>query len=154
MITDCGLAPVNSYVKTRVVFDVQLFLAAVLEVAGTQAAIGRVLDLPSSRVTETFTGGRQLKLTEAVKLAEEFGVPLHGPMISAETLLPILRVCLRSPPKGGWTDQALLRLSEEIEFGLGLLRTSAPQRPSQDALDVAARAIADRLRDKPGPEAL
>lgn len=153
MITECVLAPDHKSDKTCAVFDVQTFLAAVLGVARTQAAIGRVLGLPSSRVTEIYSGERQLKLVEAVKLAEEFGIPLHGPMISAETLLPILKVCLRSPPKGGWTDQALQRLSEEIEYGLGLLRVSAPQQPSQDALDVATRAIADRLRGRRDPKA-
>jgi len=136
-------------------FDKAAFLSAVLAKAGTPSAVGRTLNLESSRVAELYRADdnpakpRGLKLQEAITLAEEYRVPLHSPMVSAETLKPILAVCLKHS-KGTWSDRDVERLAQEIEYGLGLLPSTSLIRPSQDVLDVVTRAITDRLRDKPG----
>lgn len=148
-VTELGLAQFCYFVRPPRMFDQDAFLAAVLERAGTQAAVGRVINLPSSRTTDLYKGERRLTVAEAVKLAEEYDVPLHGPAVSAELLKPVLRVCLRYVSREDWSDQDVEQLAQDVEYGLGLLRSFAPNPPSQDALDVAARAIADRLRDRP-----
>lgn len=104
-------------------FDRYRFLGEVLDRAGSQAEVGRVLGLPSSRLSELFNPDaakpRGLKVEEAVKLSEAFRVPITGDSASAESLLTVLKVCLRHPPKE-WTEQELRRLAEEIELGLQL----------------------------------
>lgn len=58
-------------------------LAALREKGVRNAEIARVLDLPSSRVAEMFTGRRRLQLDEAKKLVDHFKMeeavtPLNG----------------------------------------------------------------------------
>lgn len=50
-------------------------LLSILDQRGvSRADIGRVLKLPSSRVSEMYSGRRRLQLDEAKKLVEHFGV--------------------------------------------------------------------------------
>lgn len=123
------------------------FLEQVERKAGSRAEIARVLGLAASRVTEMYKGQRDLSYDEAVKLAIAYGIE-PSEIITAELLMPILRICLRYPPKE-WTDQAVERLAEEVEYGLQLLRLVPSRPPSQDVLDVAAHAIAERFRGRP-----
>lgn len=150
--TQCGLALGMGLFHLERMFDRDVFLAQVLEKAGTKAAMARVLDVPQSRITELYKpkGKRQrvLSMEEGVKLAEAFGLPIDQ-LVSAERLRPVLEVCLRYPPKGGWTGQAVERLAQEIEYGLALLRRTSTSQPSPDAIALAANVIADRLRDTP-----
>lgn len=141
--TFCGLAhPGESFSKRRV-FDRYRFLAQVLEKAGSQAEVGRVLNIPSSRLSELFNPDavkpRRLKLEEAVTLSEAFRVPITGDSASAESLLTVLRVCLRHPPKE-WTDSELRRLAEEIELGLQL----------RQALDTSSQSAGRPDQERPG----
>ena len=150
--TQRGLAfPMGLFHLERM-FDRDQFLASVLEKAGTKAAMARALGQPTSRVQELFRepGQRQRALTmeDGVKLAGTFGLAIDE-LVSAERLRPVLEVCLRYPPKGGWTGQAVERLAQEIEYGLALLRRTSTSQPSPDAIALAANVIADRLRDKP-----
>ena len=147
VVTDRGLALAVQKQYSESMFDKAKFLADVLAKAGTQAAIARALEQPTSRIAELYTGKRRLTMEDGMKLSEAFGV---APTVAASgaVLTAILKVCLRHPPKDGWTDQACEHLAQEIEYGLQLLRSATSSQPSQDALDVASRAIADRLRQK------
>lgn len=133
------------------VFDPDQFLASVLKKAGSQAEMARALDQPTSRIAELFREGkgkRRLTMADGVRLAEAFGIAIDE-VVSAERLKPVLEVCLRYPPKGGWSGQAVERLAQELEYGLRLLKRTSASAPSQDALAMAANVIADRLRDRP-----
>ncbi len=81
-------------------------------------------------------------------LAETYGVAPFE-QINSGQLGPILEACLKSPPKGGWTAPEVQRLAEEIEYGLTLLRSTPPNHPSQDVIDLVARVVGDRWQDKP-----
>lgn len=134
------------------VFDPDEFLAKVLRKAGSQAAMARALDKPTSRIAELFyeegrPKKRRLLMAEGMALAEAFNMP--PAKVSAEMLEPILRVCLRYAPKGGWSDRDVQRLAEAIEYGLELLGMTSANPPSQDAVEVAANAIARRLQQPP-----
>ena len=135
-------------------FDSVEFLSRVLKKAGSQAAICRALDLPSSKVTLFFkpkgvNGHRRLTMEEGVKLAQVFDVPIDN-RVSAERLAPVLRVVMRYAPKGALSETDVQRLAQEIAYGLELLQTIGTQHPSPDALDVAAHAIEDRFQDERG----
>lgn len=148
--TQCGLADFRESASYRAMFDRYRFLSEILEKAGgKQAEVGRVLGLPSSRLSELFNPEaakpRKLKLEEAVKLSEAFGVPITGHMASAESLLPVLKVCLRYAPKE-WTEQELRRLSEEIELGLRLQQSLGP---SQDDPNRRPPAPGGEVRPSP-----
>lgn len=130
------------------------FLEAVKTVAKTQAEIAGVLGLSEAAVSLIYKNPsegkpRQLSYDEAVKLADYYGIDPNK--ITAEKLIPVLRMCLRNPP-AEWTDQAVRRFAEDLVYGLELLRFSSSIEPSQDAIDVAARAIADRDRRRRGGE--
>lgn len=129
-------------------FSKTRFLAEVLAVAGSKAEMARTLKLPTPRIAEIFNGTRKLSIEEGMALAERFNVSPF-PKVNAAQLAPILEVCLRSHPKAGWTDTEVQRLAEEIEYGLMLLHSASPSVPSQDAIDLVVRVVADRLRDKP-----
>lgn len=125
-----------------------------LEKAGSKAEIARTLGIPTSRVAELYRRKpeegkpRRLQYAEAVKLLETFFPEQTGATISAETLAPILSVCLRHAPKGGWTEQEVQRLAQAVEYGLGLIATSPANQASADALAVAGQAALSRMRDE------
>jgi hypothetical protein len=122
------------------------FLAEVRKRAASDAEVGRILSLPSSRVAELFGGKRGLKYEEAVALAEHYGID-DGPQINAEMLTPILSACLRYAPKAGWSEQEAPRLAQAVEYGLALLANGLASPATPDALAVAGRAAFDRLRE-------
>jgi len=134
-------------------FDRYRFLNDVLAKAGTQAKVGKVLDIPSSRLSELFNPKskkkRALKLEEAVELSERFGVPITGPAASAESLAPVLRVLLRYAPTE-WTETDVQRLAEEIELGLKLRREIETTQPSPDHQAPEASGPDDSTRGKRG----
>lgn len=132
-------------------FDQYAFLAECVRKAGTNQAVLNVLGLPSSRGPELFNPNhkkpRRLQLAEAVKLSEAFEVPITGPMVSADSLVPILEVSLRHGPTE-WAGPDVRRLAEEIESGLKFWRNF---QASQQAQDRPRWAPADRdalSRDK------
>jgi len=123
------------------------FLAEIEGKAASRAEIARVLGVAPPRITEMYKGKRDLTYEEALKLSAAYGVDATE-AVNAALLTPTLRVCLRHAPKE-WTDQAVERLAQEIEYGLALLQRLTPSGPSQDAVEVAARAIAERFQHKP-----
>lgn len=133
-------------------FDQHRFMAEVIREAGSQAEVGRTLGIPSSRVSEMCNPDaikpRKLKLTEAVKLSETYGVPITGEMASAKSLLRVLKVALRHPPRE-WTDRELQRLASEIERGLQYLQALEPTPHEPDHLPPAADGEAQPSPDKP-----
>jgi hypothetical protein len=146
-----GLDSVHPCARGPYMFDQHAFLEDVLKKAPTRQAVLDMLGLPSSRGPELFNPEhpkpRRLKLAEAVKLSEAYGVPITGPMVSADSLMPILEVSLRYPPKE-WTESDVRRLAEEIEAGLKLWRSFVASRPSADRRPQASDGPDDRPRDK------
>lgn len=130
------------------------FLRAVKAAAKTQAEIAQVLGISEAAVSGLYKDPekgkpRELSYNEAVKLADYFGI--DPSKITAAKLIPVLKMCLRHPPEE-WTDHNIAHLADNVVYGLELLQYSSSIEPSQDAIDVAARAITDRLRRKPGEE--
>ena len=122
------------------------FLAEIRKRARSDADIGRALKLPSSRIAELFKGSRNLKYEEAKILADIYMPEMTGAGVSAETLAPILKVCLRHSPPGGWTEQEVQRLARAVEYGLGLIANAPTNQHSSDALAVAGQAALVQLR--------
>lgn len=128
------------------------FLEAVKAVAKSQAEIACVLGISEAAVSLLYkTDGkpRQLSYEEAVKLADYYGIDPNA--VTVEKLVPVLRMCLRNPP-AEWSDHNVRRFAEDLVYGLELLRFSSSIEPSPDALDVAARALADRSRHRRAEE--
>jgi transcriptional regulator with XRE-family HTH domain len=121
----------------------QQFLDEVKAKAASQAEIARTLNVSRAAVTGLYNGGRDLSYNEAVKLADAYDVEPNK--LTVEKLTPVLRICLRHAPKE-WSDHSVERLSQEILYGLELLRFVSPMAPSPDAVEVAARAIAERFQ--------
>lgn len=116
----------------------------------TNADIGRVLGLPSSRIAEVFARTRQIKVDEMKALVEHFGweeqpEPPEAP--NASTLEPILDALLPLAPSGRVTAQSRRALAEALSYGLGLLGAGSATPASEDAVKVAARAAASRFRE-------
>lgn len=87
-ITMFGLAPQNAAVMACSMLAASELLA-LLEARGiTRADIGRVLKLPSSRISEMYNGRRRLQLDEAKKLVEAFRVDESAEPLS----VPIARL--------------------------------------------------------------
>jgi hypothetical protein len=130
-------------------FDRYAFLERVLAKAPNRQRVLDALGLPSSRGPNLFNRGhdrpRRLWVEEAIQLSETFGVPLGGEIASAESLLPVLKVCLRNPPTD-WTDRDFQRIAEEIELGLRLRQAldTSPDNPGQSP------PVADD-EDRPSP---
>jgi hypothetical protein len=114
-VTDHGLADSYTGRIPRPVFDSMEFLEKALRAAGgVKAELGRILDLPSSRIDDYWKpkgqGKRTLSMEEGVKLCEALDLP---PLrrVSEEMLLPVLRVCLRHGPGSPWPDRDVERLA-------------------------------------------
>lgn len=145
-VTELEIAPIAKGAMHYGMLTKTQFLQEVESKASTRAEIAEVLGLSRPAVTGLYNGGRDLSYAEAVKLADHYGIDPNK--VSEEKLMPVLRICLRHAP-AEWSDHSVARLAEEIVFGLELLRFASPIEPSEDAIEVAARAIADRFRDKP-----
>lgn len=130
------------------VLETQEFLAEIRRRAGSDAEVGRTLNLPSSRVAELFGGKRRLRYDEAKLLSDKFlpNTDAAAQPLSAETLAPILEACLKYAPAGGWTPDQAPRLARAVEYGLALLTTSPAKQPSEDAIAVAGQAALLQLR--------
>ena len=63
-------------------------------------------------------------------------------------LKPVLAELLQFAPKGRWTEQDVERFVEALAYGLGLSASDSASPASDHAYDVAARAAADRFRDR------
>ena len=121
--------------------------------AKSQAEIGRLLDLPSSRTTELFQGKRSLTYEEGRKLIEQYN--LDGPVSALpneRALASILFAMGPSIPSGGMTEKAAESLAVALLNVLGLLRETSPIHPSDRdiARAVHAAALQSALR---APEA-
>lgn len=115
----------------------------------TNAEIGRLLGLPSSRVAEMFSGKRTIKIDEMKVLVERFGLDHSGrPVFNAESLEPLLEAILPlAPPSGRMTDQVRRALASSLAYGLELLGENPTNPASSDAVAVASRAAVARFRE-------
>lgn len=119
----------------------------------SNAEIGRLLGVPSSRVADIFATDRTprlIKLDEAKILIEHFGLGATTPTFtvpSADVLMPLLHALSPLVPPGRLTEQSLRALSEALSYGLELLGDHHATSASSDAIGVAARAAASRFRE-------
>ncbi|QZP07797.1 helix-turn-helix domain-containing protein [Caenibius sp. WL] len=115
----------------------------------TNADIARLLNLPTSRVAECFSGKRRITIDEMKVLVEHFGLEATSLVTpNAETLEPILgELLLPLVPPGRLTDQSRKALAQALSYALELLDNSVSSHATEDAIKVAARAAALRFRD-------
>jgi hypothetical protein len=111
------------------------------------ADLQRLLNLPSSRVAEIFSGGRQIQLDEARLIVDHYQLESSVAAINAETLGPILAAVLPLAPPEPRAERFLPILAEAVVYGLGLLADQPSSSPHAEAVRVAARAAASRFRD-------
>lgn len=115
--------------------------------ATNNAALARLLKLPTSRVAEIFSGTRRITIDEMKVLVEHFRLEPGPSAPSAESLEPLLDALLPLAPPGRMTDQSRRALAEALSHGLELLGAQSATQASSDALAVAARAAALRFRE-------
>jgi cyanate lyase len=115
----------------------------------TNADLGRLLNLPSSRIAEIFEGRRRVNLDEAKIIVETYGLEGPGQLVqlSEETLEPILSAVLPLAPQGRDAERFVPVLAKAVAYGLQLLSADPSRTPSGDAIGVAARGAALRFRD-------
>lgn len=115
----------------------------------TNADLARLLNLPTSRIAEMFTGKRAVKIDEMKVLVEQFGLEdAEHPKLNAELLAPLLDAVLPLlPPVGRMTEQSRRAVAEAISYGFGLLGSQTAKPASTDAVEVASRATASRFRE-------
>jgi hypothetical protein len=107
----------------------------------TNADIQRVLGLPSSRVSEMFTGKRRLQLDEAKKLVEEFEIeepirPLNGPIAR----LLVLHAATRLGARLGPEDPQVEELARDFE-AVSRFAARPTVRQSVDAFEGFLEAL-------------
>lgn len=107
----------------------------------TNAEIGRLLDVPSSRVAEIFTGKRSVKVDEMKALVDHYDLEGKGPTaISEELLTPIVwEIVERArrealPPSPRPLAAALARYIQQIGARPAI-------HASPDALEAVAHAV-------------
>lgn len=130
------------------VLTVDQFLAEIRRRAPSDAAVGRALGLPSSRIAELFSGKRRLQYEEARTLAEAFQLDGTNSGVNAATLTTILTACLRNAPSGGWTADDAPRLARAVEHALELLASGPANRSSEDAIAMAGHAASLQLLEQ------
>lgn len=115
----------------------------------TNANLGRLLGLPSSRIAEIFEGTRRIKLDEAKTIVEAYGLegPGQAAPINEAMLEPILSALLPLAPQGRDAERFVPALAKAAAYGLQLLSADHARTPSGDAIGVAARGAALRFRD-------
>lgn len=111
------------------------------------ADLARLLNLPSSRVAELFSGKRRITVDEMKVVVERFGLEAAKQTPSARMLAPLLDALLPLVPPGDQTGRSVEVVSEALSYGLQLLEVTDATPASEDALRVAARAVAARFRD-------
>ncbi|HYI43692.1 MAG TPA: hypothetical protein VD768_08740 [Sphingomicrobium sp.] len=120
-------------------------LAALRERGVKNADIARVLDLPSSRVAEMYTGKRRLQLDEAKRLVEHYGIedrlnPVSVPVARLLVLYVADGLGLKLPPEDPRVEELALtvrafsefaadpQVRESAEAAVGFLRGVAASR--------------------------
>lgn len=116
----------------------------------SQAEMARVLGLPSSRISEMYAGKRQVKLDEAKKLVDAFGLSdaENVPPISAQTArLLILHVANRLRVPLPLPDEIVQELALDFQAFSRFARAHLPS-PSPEATEGF---LAGRLSDRELP---
>lgn len=120
---------------------------AIAEGRTSNAAIGRIIKQPSSRVSEIFSGKRRVQVDEMKALLEALEMNEAPPLPTPGTLEPLLDALLPLVPSGPLTDQSRQALAVALSYGLGLLGSLPASGASEDALKVAARGAVARFRE-------
>ena len=111
-------------------------LLAALEAGGVaQADMARVLRLPSSRISEMYAGKRQIKLDEAKRLVEAFGLEgaSAAPPINEQTArLLVLHVANRLQVRLSPEDDLVQDLARDFQAFSKFARAHLPS-PSPEA---------------------
>lgn len=145
-----GMRPIRLY---RRVLSHEQLIAELERLKGegqtTNADLARLWNLPSSRVSELFAGKRRVTVDEMKVVVERFGLDdiRPTPTPSAKMLAPLLDALLPLVPPGDQSGRSVEVVSEALSYGLQLLEGTDAIPASEDALRVAARAVAARFRD-------
>jgi hypothetical protein len=119
----------------------------------TNAEIGRIIGVPSSRVADIFATDRKprkITIDEAKTLVERLGINEETPQapVDAETVRALLQAILDLTPPSGMDQGTILRaLSATLASGFELLGCTLPVPPTPEAMQVALRGVASRARD-------
>lgn len=123
------------------------------------ADLQRLLNLPSSRVSDIFATDRKprkITLDEAKILVSHYGLDDSSPAVdeapepeapNVENLMPLLDALIPLAPAGKASELSLRALSEALSYGLALLGNRASRPASADAIEVAARGAVARFRE-------
>jgi predicted XRE-type DNA-binding protein len=115
----------------------------------TNADLARLLQIPTSRVAEIFSGKRAIKIDEMKVIVERFGLEsATARPFNADNLEPLIDALLPiAPPPSRMTDQSRRALAEAFAYGLGMLGASPTSQASGDVVETAARASVTRFRE-------
>lgn len=108
----------------------------------TNAALGRLLKIPTSRVAEIFSGTRAVKVDEMKVLVEHFGwdgSPTATP-ISADLLTPIVNEIAVQAQRIG-PGLSARPLAQALARYLQQIGASPAIHANQDALEAVAQAV-------------
>lgn len=114
----------------------------------SNADLARLLDVPSSRVAEIFSGKRAIKIDEMKLIVERYGLEGREISISPEMMEPLLDALLPlMPPSGRMTEQSRKALAAALSYGLELLCDQPATPPSGEVAALASRAVVSRFRE-------
>lgn len=105
-----------------------------------------LLKLPSSRVTEIFSGKRQIKLDEAKAIVDHYDLEAAPRIaqIPSEALAIVLEELLRQTEGRRLGASTLRPLAEGLSRGLQLLADNPAIHANMDAVKAVAQALAAR----------
>jgi hypothetical protein len=127
------------------VFGTDELLGAIEARGISQVEMARVLRLPSSRISEMYAGKRQVKLDEAKKLVEAFGLddqPSTPPISEQTARILILHVANRLA--AAVTDELLQELALDFQAFSRFARAHLPAPSPEATLGFLAGRQSDR----------
>lgn len=142
--TNCVADAVGRDAYLSRVLSTEDFLAEIRQRAGVDAEIGRTLGLPSSRVSELFSGKRRLLYDEAKKLSDKFMPEGHRPALNEGLLARVIHALAPSFPSSEVSESAAQALAEALTHALVLLQETGATEPTDREIAMAARAATSR----------
>lgn len=125
-------------------------LLSAIEARGiSQVEMARVLRLPSSRISEMYAGKRQVKLDEAKKLVDAFGLedqPAIPPISEQTARILILHVA--NQLGAAMPDELLQELALDFQAFSRFARAHLPAPSPESTLGFLAGRRSDRERSK------
>lgn len=146
-VADCVIYPCTALRHPIWVLNTADLLALLEERKVSRADIARAIKVTPSRVTEMYKGERAIKLDEAAKLVETFGleqVPEADPLPLSIYRLAVRHIALRL--KAPLSEPLLEDLAEDL-LAFGRFAASPSVRQSVEAAEGFFRALQYRHRE-------